>query len=46
MIYSLLHDSGVECTAPNQRRELLRKNFERKQIESLSGKFILKYLVV
>ncbi|XP_019090516.1 PREDICTED: MAG2-interacting protein 2-like [Camelina sativa] len=36
MIYSLLHDSGVECTAPIQRRELLRKNFERKQTESLS----------
>ncbi|CAH2044315.1 unnamed protein product [Thlaspi arvense] len=36
MIYSLLHDSGVECTAPNRRRELLQKNFERKQIESLS----------
>uniref|UniRef100_A0A1J3GWA6 MAG2-interacting protein 2 n=1 Tax=Noccaea caerulescens TaxID=107243 RepID=A0A1J3GWA6_NOCCA len=36
MIYSLLHESGVECTAPNQRRELLRKNFERKQTESLS----------
>ncbi|CAN7080553.1 unnamed protein product [Brassica oleracea var. botrytis] len=36
MVYSLLHDSGVECTAPNQRRELLRNNFERKQIESLS----------
>ncbi|CAN7101395.1 unnamed protein product [Brassica rapa subsp. narinosa] len=36
MVYSLLHDSGVECTAPNQRRELLRNNFERKQIESFS----------
>ncbi|CAN8252182.1 unnamed protein product [Cochlearia groenlandica] len=36
MIYSLLHDSGVECTAPYQRRELLQKNFERKQIESIS----------
>jgi hypothetical protein len=36
MIYSLLHDSGVECTAPIQRRELLQKNFERKQTESLA----------
>ncbi|VVB17346.1 unnamed protein product [Arabis nemorensis] len=36
MIYSLLHDSAVECTAPNQRKELLRKNFERKQTESIS----------
>ncbi|WZZ37018.1 hypothetical protein YC2023_020419 [Brassica napus] len=36
-----LNDSGVERTAPNQRRELILKNYfgERKQIESLSEFF-------
>ncbi|XP_010519456.1 PREDICTED: MAG2-interacting protein 2 isoform X2 [Tarenaya hassleriana] len=36
MIYSLLHDSGVDCVDPTQRKELLWKNFKRKQTESQS----------
>ncbi|KAJ6672907.1 NEUROBLASTOMA-AMPLIFIED SEQUENCE [Salix viminalis] len=30
MTYSLLHNSGVECKGPAQRRELLRRKFKEK----------------
>lgn len=37
MIYSLLHNAGVECEDPSQRRELLLKKFQEKYTSLSSG---------
>jgi hypothetical protein len=40
MTYSLLHNSGVECKGPAQRRELLLRKFKEKHKLPSSGDWI------
>lgn len=44
MMYSLLHNSGLECEGPSKRRELLLRKFKEKHTPPSSGIGKLDYL--
>jgi len=43
-MYSLLHNSGLECEGPSKRRELLLRKFKEKHTPPSSGIGKLDYL--